>query len=160
MTFKHIITALIAGAIAGPALAETDVSLSILREEIQTRVVDGETVETQVQEPVTSAIPGEALIYRIRLENSGPESAEDISMVLPIDPSLTIIPDSLTGKIEFEKSLSVDGGKTFGRLDDLTVQENNSERPATISDATHLKIDIPLLSEGQSTRIDYRVTVK
>ena len=120
---RILFTALAATLFAGAALAETDVDLTVLRPVVETAIVDGVEVETIDYEPVTSAVPGETLTYRISLSNDSTASADDIRMVLPVDDSLTFVPGSLRTDTGALLSVSVDSGATFGDLEALEESE-------------------------------------
>ena len=156
---RILFTALAATLFAGAALAETDVDLTVLRPVVETAIVDGVEVETIDYEPVTSAVPGETLTYRISLSNDSTASADDIRMVLPVDDSLTFVPGSLRTDTGALLSVSVDSGATFGDLEALEISRDGEAVPATAADVTSLAITVPTLSGEGETHIEYDVTV-
>ena len=95
--------------------------------EIQTRLVTAESVT-----------PGETVFYTITFKNIGDESADKVVITNPIADSLVYVDGSAFGPgtdIEF----SVDGGKTYGKPDELTVEEGGETRAAENKDFTHVR---------------------
>lgn len=160
--FAPIRAGLVAGALAticAPALAGPAVEISIFRPVTEAVMVDGDVVETEVLKPVVSSIPGERLTYQISLENAETTPAQNITMVLPIDEHVTFVEGSLSSTIPLTESFSVDGGKTFGDLSMLTVQDGDELRPARVDDLDYMTLFIPALAAGARATIAYTITV-
>lgn len=143
---------------AGAAVAQANVSLDVLRTEVTERVVNGTTMRTETLVPVTSAVPGDVLTYRITLDNPTDVPAEEIEMNLPVAEETTLDLASMDGSIPFETSVSVDG-RIFGALENLTVDTEDGTRPATVADLTSLRVDVPMLAPDTAATLSYKVTV-
>lgn len=139
-----------------PALAETTVKLEVLRAQEVTS--DTGVVQT-VLEQVTSALPGDALIYRITLDNTANDPATAVGLTLPIDPALSIDPSSLTSEGALTATFSADGGKSFDLFENLSVIEEGSQRPATPDDLTHLRVGLAEIPAKTAYEIRYSVIV-
>jgi len=89
--------------------------------------------------------PGDEVVYAIHWENSGSKPAESVVITNPIPAHMicTTIEEATPART----TVSVDGGKTFGPLAQLTVAgPNGTKRPATLADCTHVRwnFDQPL----------------
>ena len=93
-----------------------------------------------------NVVPGDNLRFSIYYANTSDEPASALSVTNPIPNAVEFV------RVEEDWALlSVDGGKTFGALADLTVTETNTAgvsetRAATPADVTHIrwKLDRPL----------------
>jgi len=109
---------LLAGALYGtPATAreaakqgpEVVVNISVAREVIVTAPDGSEKVELR---EVSSAGPGDTLVYNITYTNKGTEPARNTRIVDPVPSGTRIVPGSWTAP-GAELAVSIDGGKTF-----------------------------------------------
>ena len=113
----------------------------VLESTIQKEVVeidaDGEEV-TRLTD-VGTALPGDTIVFTIRFRNEGSEPAENIVLTNRVDPALTYVSGSAMGA-GYDIEYSVDGGRTFGPLADLTVTGPDGEsRPAGPEDVTTIR---------------------
>ena len=134
-TMKSVLLLMISFSVAAMAEGTVDVRTVVQKEEVTVNE-DGETVRKLVDADVV--VPGETVFYTITFRNVGTEPADNVVITNPIADSLVYIDGSAFGPgtdIQF----SVDGGRTFGRVDALTVVEDGVERKATTSDYTHVR---------------------
>lgn len=85
-----------------------------------------------------TVVPGERVVYTITFQNISGEPADNVVITNPISGELTYVDGSAFGPgadIQF----SVDGGRTFGDRDELTVTEDGETRPAVTEDFTHIR---------------------
>ena len=98
-------------------------------------------------------VPGDNLRFSIYFANTTDEPASALSVTNPIPTAVEFV------RVEEDWALlSVDGGKTFGALADLTVAETNAEgvsstRAANPADVTHIrwKLDRPLAPQEKGS---------
>lgn len=133
------LTLLIGGLIAGTAIAQEQGHLNVRTIVQKEEVTVNDTGETERRlVAADTVVPGDDVVYTITFTNISDETAENVVITNPISQSLTYIAGSAFGPgtvIEF----SVDGGQTFGLADDLAVATNDGERPAEVSDFTHVR---------------------
>ena len=90
-------------------------------------------------EPAASARPGEVLFFRITYTNEGKGPAENVQLTNPVPEHMVYEGKSAHGE-GTDVTFSVDGGRTFGKPEDLTVTgEDGKERPAGPADYTHIR---------------------
>ena len=100
-----------------------------------------------------TVVPGDNLRFSIYFANTTDEPASALSVTNPIPTAVEFV------RVEEDWALlSVDGGKTFGALTELTVNETNAEgvsstRAATPADVTHIrwKLDRPLAPQEKGS---------
>lgn len=100
-------------------------------------VDDAGTVSTELV-PANTVVPGESVFYTITFENVSKEPAENVVITNPIAETLTYVDGSAFGP-GAEILFSIDGGRTFAALDELTVVEDGEERAASADDVTHIR---------------------
>lgn len=105
--------------------------------EVETVAKDGNKIKNLV--PATQVVPGEEVLYVITYQNKGKEAATDVVITNPIPKNMTYKAqeaEKATTKVE----LSVDGGKKWGNLAELKIQDKLRKfRPALPSDVTHVR---------------------
>jgi len=153
---RTLIIAMALGASALTAAAETTASLDVLR---KVEVVGEDGVATTEYRPVSTAVPGEILTYRIVLDNPDPDPAEAIGMTIPVDPNLRIDPFSITGPDGVATRFSVDG-INFSSFEDLWVEKEGERVPAEAGDITHLKIALTEIPAKSIVSIEYSASVE
>ena len=119
------------------AAAQQQLEVQTIAETEETvRTASGATETRRV--PAGRVIPGDKVHYTVSFTNVGTESADDVVVTNPIDPSLTYVTGSASGAdmtIEF----SVDGGTSFDGADSLVVRGEQGNRPAQPEDYTHIR---------------------
>ncbi len=106
--------------------------------------------------PAKNVVPGGEVIYRISYSNNGQQEATDVAIDNPLPGALVYV-----GAEDEPTEVSVDGGETFGKLEDLAVVDaDGSVRPARIFDITNLRWVISSLPPGASGDVTYRARVK
>lgn len=151
---RPLLAVVLAGGLLPPAAsAETSVSMDVVR------AVTTETDETEYQ-PVETAVPGEPLVYRIRVENSDPIPATSVGLSLPLDGNLAIDPGSVSSGEALDVSFSVDGGDTYSPFDELTVEDGGETRQAQPTDLTHLRVSIAEIAPESVVTVEYDAVVR
>ncbi len=107
---------------------------------------------TQLVE-AAKVVPGDEVIYTVTFANIGDQPAENVVITNPLPEQLTYVDGSAFGP-GAEIVFSVDGGKTFAKAGELTVNDTGVPRSATVKDFTHIRWvmvgEIPAGSQGMS----------
>ena len=109
---------------------------------------------TELVEPNT--IPGDRLIFGTDYHNGSDEAVDNFVVTNPLPPAVRLAPDADTTLI-----VSVDGGKSFGTLSQLSViAEDGGSRPAIQADVTHVRWTLPSVAPGESGRLEYPAIIR
>jgi uncharacterized repeat protein (TIGR01451 family) len=101
-------------------------------------------------------VPGDTLVFITNYQNAGAGAVNNFVIVNPLPKSVKLSADSAA-----HVEVSVDGGKHWGMLSQLTVADaNGTPRAATADDVTHLRWIVSSLAQGQSGRAVYSATVR
>jgi uncharacterized repeat protein (TIGR01451 family) len=126
--------------------------------EVETTVVlpDG---KKEVRRQLASKVePGKTVIYTTRLHNKGKDAATNLNLVAPVPAHTTLVENALFG--EASATFSIDQGKSFGQLAQLVIDRDGRQRPARLSDVTHLKWQPEKpLAPGAVLEIGFKVQV-
>jgi uncharacterized repeat protein (TIGR01451 family) len=111
--------------------------------------------QPQLLEP-ENVVPGDTLLFTTSFHNEGAAVVTDFVVVNPVAASL-----QLTDEAAGQTDVSVDGGKTWGALSELTVIDiKGEERPATIKDITHLRWKFAQIQPGETGRVQFVAAVR
>ena len=109
---------------------------SSAQEQITVLNEQGQRVQKLI--PPTSIIPGDITYYTNTFQNMSNETAHDIAITNAIPKHTVYIPNSAETQ-NFEVSYSVDGGKHWGKPEQLKVKNNQGKWvQAKPSDYTHI----------------------
>ena len=118
-------------------------------------VVEGGHEKHVLLEPKL-VVPGDKLIFATAYRNTGSAAVKNFVVTNPIPAGVMLAPDGAP-----TADVSVDGGKTWGKLTSLTVVgAGGVRRPAQSSDATHVRWTLALLAPGASGTVTYRGIVR
>lgn len=148
---------LVAVAAAAPAQAETEKPLELFGYVKLEKVTTTPSGERQVEwvEP-ERVVPGDRLIFGTRFANRGTVPIERFVVSNPVPPSV-----SVTGELDPALLVSVDGGKNWGPLADLTVaQPDGTHRAAAPGDVTNVRWILPQVAPGEAGTLEFPVTVR
>ena len=127
-----------------------NVTTTVQKEEV---TIDEAGNRTTQLVDATKVVPGDEVIYTVTFSNISDAPAENVIITNPLPEQLTYVDDSAFGP-GADIVFSVDGGKTFGRPDELTVSVDGVPRSATARDFTHIRwvmaADIAAGSQGMS----------
>jgi len=144
------------------ALGVSGISAPLAAQEIQLAsnayVERVDSARTQVVlEPVRTVSRGDRLIYVVEFRNAGTRPVRDFAVTNPLPPTVRF-DASRAG----DELVSVDGGRSWGRLADLSVREpDGTRRAANAADVTHLRWRISQpLSGGERQRRTFRAIVR
>lgn len=161
MTFLHrcLMTAFVALALPAAALAE---GIELKTEAFQDVLVkDKKGKSEKKRQPVTNAVPGGEVIYILTYRNTGKKPASGVVINDDVPASLAYVPGS-AGGAGTRPEVSVDGGKTWGALDKLSVKAaDGSSRAARGEDVTHVRWTVNgAVGVGREGSVTYRATVR
>ncbi|MEO9600254.1 hypothetical protein [Parasphingorhabdus sp.] len=121
----------------------------------------GEITTTLLDPATIKVIPGDKLLFTNAYRNTGGSAVTGFVVNNPVHPAV-----ALTEVLEDWALVSVDGGKSFGKLSDLSVSETASEsaptsRPAQASDVTHIRwVLASPIAPGASGELQFRGIVR
>jgi uncharacterized repeat protein (TIGR01451 family) len=143
-------------AMASAAFAASPIQLSsdIYVEKVSKKA-DGSSAVTLVAP--NTVLPGDQLIFVVHYKNAGSQAAEGFVVTNPIPRSI-----SFSGTSDGTEIVSVDGGKSWGEIEQLRVSSGEGRtRPALMTDVTHVKWKLTKsLAAGAAGKLIFRGTVK
>lgn len=89
--------------------------------------------------PVTTALPGDEVVYTVTFKNVGGDPAANIRITNPIPAEMQYLADSAFAP-GLDVTYSVDGGASYAREEELVVaDEYGGNRLAFASEYTHIR---------------------
>ena len=148
--------ALLALLAPATAFAADDVSLTskVLVERVKPGA-DGKPVT--VREEPGVVVPGDRLVFVLSYNNKGAQPATGFTLTNPIPPSV-----AFTGSDDATADVSVDGGKSWGKLASLkVVAADGTSRPAVAADVTHIRWSLGRpIAAGSGGELSFRGVVE
>lgn len=141
---------------AMPAMAASPVELtSDIFVETQQKRPDG-SFATTLEAP-KMIVPGDSLVFVVRYRNKGAKPATNFTVTNPIPAAI-----AFSGTSDGSEVVSIDGGKSWGKLSQLRVTMANGEsRAALMTDVTHIKWHMnQMLAAGEAGKLIFRGVVK
>jgi len=162
MTYPKLCAlAIVAGAAAMPAAAQAQaasplVATSSVQLDKQ-RIVDGKIVHELIDiDKTREKVPGAHLVYTLTYRNAGAQPITHVVVTDPL-PAAEMLSDDGFGDF----LVSVDGGKTFAALSQLTVDDGKGgRRAAQAGDVTTLSWTIPVIAPGQSVTLSFHSVIR
>ncbi|WP_156428371.1 hypothetical protein [Novosphingobium sp. FSW06-99] len=153
------VVSLAALCVSAPALAAND-PLTLVSKQLLDKVttVDGKVTHQIVDPSVThdKVVPGSHIVVVLEYHNNLAQPISNFEYKDPLPAPLMLSDDSAG---EFD--VSVDGGKTFGKLSNLVVTDaKGATRAAEAGDVTTVKLVIPQIAPGASGKIEFHATVR
>ena len=157
-TFIKLSTLLILTAFSSQALAQIEVKTIA---EIEVTEIDKQGKKIIKRTAPTSVVPGTEVIYTITAKNTGNKPADNIVVTNPV-PKETVYVDGSAFGAGTNITFSVDGGKSYGNAQNLTVKDKTGKpRVAAAKDYTHVRWTFQFnLQPGQEAPVWYRARVK
>ena len=110
---------------------------------------------TKLVEPKT-IVPGDRLIFGTDYSNSGSDAVENFVVTNPLPAPVRLASDA-----DPELSVSVDGGKSWGKLAELSVNSEAGEaRAASHADVTHVRWVLSVVEPGAKGRLEYPAIIR
>lgn len=155
MLAKTILTAAVLAAAPAHA-ADAKPSLSVVNEQQQDKVVDEGGVKRHQLVTPTKVVPGDHMVYSLTYKSTYPVPLTNVELTDPI-PAGTVLEDDGTGTYD----VSVDGGKSWGKLATLTIADGKGgSRPAQAADVTTVRWVVAQIAPGGSGKVSFRALVK
>lgn len=118
-------------------------------------VIENGTEKHILTEPGV-VVPGDALLFTTQYRNAGTVAIKNFIVTNPLPEAV-----ALSAKGADQLTVSVDGGKTFGKLAVLRVAgADGKARPAQAGDVTHIRWILPVLAPGGAGSLSYHATVR
>ena len=144
-------------AASAPAFAADAVSLSSsVLVDVVTKT-DGQVTHKLVEPNSTNQkVPGAMLVYTLAYHNNLDKPFDNFVVTNPL-PAAVMLADDGFGTFD----VSVNGGKSFGKLATLTVTDANGKaRAAQASDVNALRWVIPTIAAGASGKLEYHGVIR
>lgn len=155
MNLRLALIALAAVAAAAPAAAQVTLENKVLKE-TSVRAADG-TVTTRVAASKSLA-PGDTAVYVMTYRNGGRTPASNLVIDNPVSKDVRYAGPA-TGSPA--PTVSVDGGRTYGQLQTLTVRGQNGQRAAQFADVTNVRWTVAgPVAPGSSGSVSYKGVVR
>lgn len=158
-TFARIAVSLAALALAPlPALAQQAASPVTLAGDVKAvkivTAADG-SERTELVAPGT-IVPGDRLIFGTDYANNGSEIVTNFNVTNPLPAAVRLAPDA-----DPALTVSVDGGKSWGKLAELQVSApDGTPRAATHEDVTHVRWVLASIAPGEKGRLTYPAIIR
>ena len=134
MPMRTVLFLLLAALIPGPAFAANQVALDnhVFVERV---LIDAEGKQRILLEEPKVVVPGDRLVFVLNYRNAGAQPADKFVVTNPMPSAVRFADAGDTRPL-----VSVDGGKQWGLLADLSVPiEGGMRRAAQPADVTHLR---------------------
>ncbi len=113
------------------------------------------TERTELVDP-TTIVPGDRLIFGTDYANNGSQPVTSFNVTNPLPSAVRLAPDADPALV-----VSVDGGKTWGTLAQLTVATaDGSTRSAAHADVTHVRWVLESIAPGEKGRLTYPAIIR
>ena len=111
--------------------------------------------------PADRVVPGDRVIYTLEVRNTGATALDAPTVTHPVPEHMRYVADSAVGP-GAEVSYSVDGGRSFERAENLTVQGPDGRlRPAVAADYTDIRWQLKNSLKANSVAfVRFRALVK
>lgn len=153
---RNAVLLLIGALFPGQAFAANQIALdnSVFVERVTT---DSSGKQRVMLEAPKTVVPGDRLVFVLNYRNAGARPADKFVITNPMPVAVRF-----TGAGESAPLVSVDGGRVWGRLADLTIaQADGSRRTAQPADVTHIRWAIQKpIPAGGAGKLLFRGVVK
>jgi uncharacterized repeat protein (TIGR01451 family) len=153
---KSILTMLAITGLALPAAAQQQ-PITLAGDVMMVKTEVSETGEstTKLVEPKI-IVPGDRLIFGTDYSNSSSKAVDNFVVTNPLPAPVRLAPDA-----DPELTVSVDGGKSWGKLANLSVKgEDGSSRTAAHADVTHVRWVLSVVEPGAKGRLEYPAIIR
>jgi uncharacterized repeat protein (TIGR01451 family) len=112
---------------------------------------------TTILEKPNMVIPGDNLVFVVKYRNNGTAPASKFVVTNPLPSAV-----AFNGTSDGLEVVSIDGGKSWGFLQSLSVKNAKGEiRPALMADVTHIRWNLnQTIASGSEGKLIFRGIVK
>ncbi len=161
-TVTKLVLACAAAALAVPAAPlaaqQTASPISFTADVKAEKTVTGPDGKTRIElvDP-DMIVPGDRLVFGTDYTHAGAEPVTNFSITNPLPEAVRLAPDA-----DPALEVSVDGGKTWGKLAALTVTDADAAttRAAAHADVTHVRWVLPTIAPGEKGRLTYPAIIR
>ena len=101
-------------------------------------------------------MPGDRLVFGTDYANNGTEAVRNFNVTNPLPAAVRLAPDA-----DPALTVSVDGGKSWGKLSELQVTATDgTTRAATHEDVTHVRWVLASIAPGETGRLTYPAIIR
>jgi uncharacterized repeat protein (TIGR01451 family) len=143
--------------VGATAYAKPELQMKMVAEKEVTVTEGGKKVVKRV--PAQSSTPGEVLIYTLSYKNVGDEKATAVNVDNPLPNGTHYLANSASGA-DAQINFSVDGGKTYGKPDQLAVHKAGKKAKAEAVDYTNIRWVLGEIKPGQSGQLGFHAKVQ
>ena len=152
LTAATVLLATLAAPVAAQATQPIELKGNVQLDKI---VIENGREKHVLVEPKV-VVPGDKLIFATAYRNTGSTSVSNVVVTNPIPAGVALAQGDAP-----LADVSVDGGKTWGKLTQLTVTgPNGVKRAAQSSDVTHIRWILAQLAPGASGTVSYHGVVR
>lgn len=155
--FKKFIAPIVAMAmLSGTAIAQ-DKPISIEADlQLEKTVVDADGTSRVERTDADLIVPGDRLVFGRIYRNSGEAAIPNVVILSPVSSAVRLAPDADPALI-----VSVDGGKSWGRLSDLEfTASDGGTRPAEHADVTHVRWTLESVAPRETGRLEFPAIIR
>jgi uncharacterized repeat protein (TIGR01451 family) len=129
--------------------------------EMEKEVINSKGKKERRRGPVTTAVPGDVVIYTLYYTNKGQEPADNVVIIDPIPEHMVYVQGSASGA-DTVITFSMDKGETYNLPEKLTITSANGfVRPARPSEYTHIRWTRQTsLPAGQKGQVSFRARLE
>ena len=144
---------------AAPAMAQ-DVSVAMSTYKLVEVETEGGT--EIARRALDSVLPGDTILYRLNITNTGEEAATDVAMTLPVDAAMILVPDSFDAEATLDVTFATrDAPAEFDAFRELTVPtEDGGTRPARPEDLGAARAEIAEVPAEAEAFVEYTARVR
>jgi len=127
--------------------------------EVEREAVNAKGEKSVKRVAASKVVPGTEVIWTITAENTCKQASENVTINNPVPAHMQLVANSATGAGS-DVSYSLDG-KTFGKPDQLTVQDNGIERKARANEYKHIRWEFKNpLAAGATATASFRAVLE
>ncbi len=163
---SYLTGAVLIAALALPALAqdaETAPSLAVGIDVFEVvTLIDEEGKETVQRIAPSNLVPQDTVVISASLQNTTEEALNDISFKLDVDPSLSLVEDSIGDHEAIEFSFATrQNPDRFDAISALTVTtEDGTERAATADDIGSIQVNLAEIVPAKNAVFEYSAIIR